>query len=174
MNVRSRCFIAACLATFLASSLAVAASKQSLKKLKHDPKVPAVELFDAIEQGLVETTVIAKSSHEANVFVTNKSDAPVSVRIPKAVVATQVLKQLFGPGGGGATGNGRQPGGNAGGGGAQPIGGGMQGGQNQMGNNGMNGLGNGQGNGFGNGMGNGFQNVAGGNGFFSVPAQKTV
>lgn len=160
MNVKSRCFVVVCLVLSV-STAAVAASKQPLRKLKHDSNIPPIELFDAIEQGLVETTVIAKNSHESNVFVTNKSDAPVSIQVPKAVVAVQVLKQFF-PGGGGATGNGRQAGGNTGGGAAQPVGGGMQGGgQMQGGNVGM------------NGNGNGFQNQ-GGNGFFSVPAQKTV
>ena len=97
MNVKFRCFVAACLATILACSLAAtagAASKLPIKKLKHDPDVPSVELFDAIDQGLVETTVIAKNSYEANLFVTNKSDATVSVQFPKTVAAVQVLKQL--------------------------------------------------------------------------------
>src|SRR5436190_7769182 len=157
MNVKSRCFVAAGLVISL-STAAVAASKQPLKKLKHDSTIPSVELFDAIEQGLVETTVIAKNSHEASVFVTNKSGAPVSIQVSQAVVVVQVLKQFF-PGGG-AAGNGRQAGGKAGGGAAQPEGGGMQGGgQNQGANNGMM---NGQGNGFGNAAGNGP-----GNGFFS-------
>src|SRR5579863_7322291 len=170
MKLKSRCFIAACLAVSL-STTAVAASKQPLKKLKHDANIPAVELFDAIEQGLVETTVIAKNSHEANIFVTNKSDAAVSIQLPQAVVATQVLKQIFGPPRGGNTvGPGQQQGGNFGGGAAQPVGGGMGNGQNQGNNVGMT---NGQGNAFGNGNGNGFQNVRG-NGFFSIPAQKTV
>jgi hypothetical protein len=173
MNVKSRPFVTACLVLSLTTA-AVAGSQQPIKKLKHDATIPPVELFDAIEQGLVETTVIAKNSHEAHVFVTNKSDAPVSITVPKAVVATQVLKQFLGTRGGNA-GNGQQQGGNMGGGAAQPIGGGMQGGGQNQGN--INGMTNGQGNPFGNGVGNGFQNVprnAPGNGFFSVPAQKTV
>ena len=167
MNVKFRCFVAACLVIFLASCLAttaVAASKQPIKKLKHDPSIPPVELFDAIEQGLVETTVIAKSSNEAQLFVTNKSDATVSIQVPRAVVAVQVLKQIF-PQRGGSSGSGQQGGGS--GGGAQPVGGGAQtGGGNQA-------QGTNNGNGNGNGVGNGFQNVMG-NGFFSVPPQKTV
>jgi hypothetical protein len=174
MNVKSRPFVAACLVLSF-TTVAVAGSKQPIKKLKYDASIPQVELFDAIEQGLVETTVIAKNSHEAHVFVTNKSDAPVSIVVPKAVVATQVLKQMFGPSRGGNAGNGQQQGGNMGGGAAQSIGGGMGNGQNQGNNVGMM---NGQGNNpFGNGNGNGFQNVpqnAPGNGFFSVPAHKTV
>ncbi|MBI3865808.1 MAG: hypothetical protein HY290_28375 [Planctomycetia bacterium] len=166
MNVKCRFVVAVCLSLGLATS-AVAASKQPIRKLTHDPNVPAVELFDAMEKGLVETTVIAKNSHEASVFVTNKSDAPVSVQFPKAVVAVQVLKQLGFPQRNNGIGNGPGGGGNGPGGGqSQSIGGGagqgMGMGQNQgMQNNG--------GNGFQGGNGNGI-----GFGVFSVPSQKTV
>jgi hypothetical protein len=163
MNVKCRALVAVCLSLGLAT-VAVAASKQPIKKLTQDPGVPPVELFDAIEQGLVETTVIAKDSHQASVFVTNKSDAPVSIQFPQAVAAVQVLKQL----GFGQRGMGNGQGGNngqAGGGGmSQSVGGGMQQGNmgNQMGQGGAN----------GNMLGNGFQN---GNGpLFSVPPLKTV
>jgi hypothetical protein len=161
---------AVCLSVCLVSA-SIAFAKQPLKKLTVDSGVPPVGLFDAIEAGTIETTVMAKNAHEAQLLVTNKSDVPVTVQMPKAVVAVQVLKQQFfgqqnrlgnvGQGG---------PGGNMMG-GAQPMG--M--GQNNMGNNnafGNNAVGqnNFQGNGFNN-VGNGFNN---GNGFFSVPPQKTV
>jgi hypothetical protein len=159
---------AVCLSVCLVSA-SVASAKQPLKKLKVDPSVPPVGLFDAIEAGTIETTVMAKNAHEAQLMVTNRSDVPVTVQMPKAVVAVQVLKQqLFGQqnrlGQGG-------PGGNMMG-GAQPMGMGMQ---NNMGNN-NNMIGN---NAFGqnNFQGNGFNNVGNGlngNGFFSVPPQKTV
>src|SRR5258708_9340398 len=128
MYLNFRRLIAASLAVLLATASvapAVAGLKQPIKKLKHDPSIPPVELFEAMEQGLVETTVIAKDSHEANLFVTNKSDAPVSIQFPRAVVATQVLKQIFGQRGGN-TGIGQQSGGSTAG-GAQPLRGGMQG-----------------------------------------------
>ena len=170
MYVNFRRLIAACLAVSLATVFvgpAAAASKQPIKKLKHDPSIPSIELFEAMDQGVIETTVIAKDSHEANLFVTNKSDAPVSIQFPRAVVATQVLKQFF-PQRGGLAGNGQQQGGGGGMGAAQPVGGGMMGGgQNQGGGN--NGMLNGNGNGFANNNG-----VGNGNGFFSVPPQKTV
>jgi hypothetical protein len=155
MNVKCKSFVAVCLSLGVAT-VAVAASRQSVKKPPQDPNIPAVELFDAIEQGLVETSVIAKNSHEASVFVTNKSDAAVTVQFPKAVVAVQVLKQRFAQRIGG-------PGGNNGPGGtgqAQPIGGGQQ----LMGGNQ-----NGQGAGFNNGNG---VNMNGP--IFSVPSQATV
>jgi hypothetical protein len=138
------------------------AGKQPIRNLTVDPQAPTVDLFEAIEEGTVETTVIPQSANEANLFVTNNSSAAVSVKIPQAVVAVQVLKQFFpqggrnqGPQGGNMTGQG------------QPLGGGAQ---NGIGN----GVGNGIGNGIGNGPGNGFANNNGPVGFFSVPSHKTV
>ena len=150
-------FVVFCLSICLMAAPADAA-KQPIRKLKLDPAAPTVDLFDAIEEGTIETTVIAKSANEANLFVTNNSSAPVNVKVPQAVVAIQVLKQFFpqgnrpgnqGPGG---------PGGNAMGQG-QPVGGGPQ---NGIGN--QNGLQN-------NGPG---VNNNGPIGFFSVPSHKTM
>jgi hypothetical protein len=168
MHAFPRCF-AVCLSVCLVSA-SIAVAKQPLKKLRLDPTVPPVGLFDAIEAGTIETTVMAKNAHEAHLMVTNKSDVPVTVQLPKAVVAVQVLKQqIFGQQN--RLGNvGQGPGGGNMMGGAQPMG---MGAQNNMGNNNNNPFGqnNNQGNGFNN-VGNGFNN--GNVGFFSVPPQKTV
>ncbi|HLJ09627.1 MAG TPA: hypothetical protein VKU82_00485 [Planctomycetaceae bacterium] len=161
-------FSAICLSVCLLTA-SFAATKQPIKKLKHDPNVPSVDLFEAIEKGTVETTVIAKSANDANLFITNKSQAAVSVKMPPAVVAVQVLKQFSPPGGQSGLGNSGQQGGNTGMGQAQSIGGGSQ---NSMGNNSSNGSMSGIGNGFSN-IGSGIGNNAG-TGFFSVPPQKTV
>ena len=48
MNLQAR-FVAVCLSVCLAAT-SVAASKQPIKKPKHDPNLPTVELFDAIEE----------------------------------------------------------------------------------------------------------------------------
>jgi hypothetical protein len=156
MHASSRC-VAVCLSLCLLA-LPAEAAKQPIKKLTLDPQAPAVDLFAAIEEGTIETTVIARSSNEANLFVTNNSSAPLSVKIPPAVVAVQVLKQAFGQPGGvrnqGQGNNGPGQGGNMGQ--AQSVGGGMN----------------------GNMFGNGQQNNMNGNGptigFFSVPSHKTV
>jgi hypothetical protein len=164
MHAFSRRF-AVCLSVCLAASPVVAA-KQPIKKLKHDPNVPPVGLFDAIEAGTVETSVIARDSHEATLFVTNNSKDPVTVQIPKAMVAVPVLKQFFGQ---------QNRGGNNAG-----MGGGMMGAQS-MGVGMQNNVGmNGPGGAMNNFQGNGFNNVGVGNfgapggGFFTVPPQKTA
>src|SRR5689334_6264876 len=134
MNARLRSVVL-CVAACIAVSQ-VQAAKRPARKLKYDPKVPAVDLFDAIDKGSVETSVVARNPHEASLYVTNQSDAPVSIKMPAAVVAVHVLKQNFGQLGRGGPGQGG-PNGNGPGGMAQSIGGGMgmNGGNMNGGNN---------------------------------------
>lgn len=130
--------------------------KQPIKKPTYDPALPTIELFEGIDAGTIEATVIPKSAHESNLFLTNKSGSPVSVKLPPAVVAVQVLKQGFGqnPGGNGFFNGNNAQNGKTQTGQGQPVGGGPNA------------------TGAGNGNNNPF-NVPGAN-FFSVPSEKTV
>ncbi len=150
-------------------AFSAAAKNRPIKKLSYDPSAATIELFEGIEQGSLEATMIPKDSMGGNVFIENKTDKPLTVKFPKAVAAQQVLKQGFG---GGAGGGGRGGAGGGRGGGAGGMGGGM-GGQ-QMGG-GMGGMGGGMG-GMGGGMMGGMGGMGGGmgGGFFSIPPEKTV
>lgn len=165
MNAK-RSLAAVCVVVCLVAGVS-AAGRQLVRKPKYDPTLPSLDLFEAIDQGKIETSVVAKSPHEATLYITNTTDDAVQVQMPKAVVAVHVLKQILGQGpgrGGGPPGqNGGGPGGMA-----QSIGGGMQ----NMGNNQF-GMNNGGGNNLFNNGGNGFGNIPG-NGIFSVPPEKTV
>src|SRR5579872_6435626 len=134
-----------CAVVAITTSLTAAPKQRPIKKLSYDPAATSVELFEGIEQGAIEATLIPKSSLEGNVFIENKTKKPITVKFPKAVAAAQVLKQGFG--GGGMGGGGR---GGAGGGAGGMGGGGMGGGQSMGG--GMGGMGGGMG-GMGGGMG---------------------
>lgn len=129
-----------------------------------DPSAERVELFDGMAEGNLETKVVAMNAHQGYVLISNATEEPLTVELPKAFVAVPVLKQ-FGGGGGGFGGGG------LGGGGGGGLGGGGQGGgqQNQGGGFGGGGQGGG-GLGGGGGMGGG----GGGQGFFSIPPEKTV
>lgn len=118
-----------------AALLLPAAIRKPIRKPTYDPAVPVVELFDAIDRELVEVTVIARSAHDANLFVTNNSGAPVSVKLPEVMGAVHVLKQLAPLSGNGGAANAIGVGNGPGNGQAQPIGGGVQ-------NRGTNGPGN--------------------------------
>lgn len=146
-----------CAAIALTTSL-TAAGKRPMKKLTYDPSAESIELFDGIENGSLDVMMIPKSSLEGNVFIENKSDKPLTIKLPKAVATVQVLKQGFGMGPGAGAG--------AGGGAA----GGQQGGQGQQGGGGFGGGGLGGGGLGGGGLGGGGL----GGGFFSVPPEKTV
>jgi hypothetical protein len=135
-----------------------AAKKRPLKNPSFDASAEQVELFDATEKGLIDVTLIPKDSLGGNVFIENKTDKPLTVKVPKAVVAVQILKQFgagAGLGAGGGPGGGQAGGRNQGGqGGGQQMGGGMGGmGMGGMGMGGMGGM---------------------GGGFFSVPPERVV
>jgi len=71
------------------------ANKGPIKKLTHDPEAPVVKLFDGIEDGTYEVRVVPRNEFLARVYITNTTDAPKTVELPKAVVGVHVLKQFF-------------------------------------------------------------------------------
>jgi hypothetical protein len=113
----------------------------------------ATDMFAAETQGLVAVRYIPNDSRSAQVIVTNRTNRPVTLRLPLAFAGVPVLAQMGG-GMGGMGGGGGGAGFGAGG-----IGGGPQTTGGGMGGQGMNGMG-------GGGMG-------GGGGAFSIPPQKT-
>jgi hypothetical protein len=150
--------IVAVLSTGVLVTGTMAGAKRT-KPMSHsqfDPSAERVELFKGIGSGSLTARIVSKDSKQGNVLIENKTDQPLTVEVPPAIVGVQVLKQLddFGGGGGGLGGMGGGMGG-GGGGGGQATGGGMMGGMGGMG---------------GGMMGGG----GGGGGFFSIPPQRTV
>jgi hypothetical protein len=94
----------------------------------------AVDLFDAMKSGQVDVKYIPRDSREGQLLVTNKTDQPLTVKLPDAFAAIPVLAQAAA----GAGGNGnRKSYNNSNGGQNQGVGGGggmgMGGGGGQMG-----------------------------------------
>jgi len=92
----------------------------------------SIDLFTAIDQKVVDVKLIPKDSTECNVIVKNKTDKPLTIRMPETFAGVPVLAQLGGIGGdmgyGGRRGGGYGGYGGGGyGGGAQGFGGGMGG-----------------------------------------------
>jgi hypothetical protein len=87
----------------------------------------SVDLFAAKEAGQVEVKFIPKDSTRATIFITNKTDGPLSIDLPEVFAGVPVLAQ-FGGGGGGRVGGGGGGFGGGGGGGNQGVGGGLGGG----------------------------------------------
>lgn len=110
-------------------------------------------MFAAETQGLVAVRYIPNDSRSAQVIVTNRTNRPVTLRLPLAFAGVPVLAQMGG-GMGGMGGGGGGAGFGAGG-----IGGGPQTTGGGMGGQGMNGMGGG--------------GAGGGGGAFSIPPQKS-
>ena len=142
--------------------------KPVITKPKYDPTAARVKFFEAIEDRRLKTKFVPQGSSEGFILVTNTTEESVTVELPDAFVAVQVLKQFGGGLGGGGLG-----GGGLGGGGGQQGGGQQGGGQNQNAGGGFGGGGGGGGGlgGGGGGLGGGGQQ---GGGFFSIPPERTV
>jgi hypothetical protein len=110
-------------ASLLVAALLVAAvvnaGERQGRTQKGKPQAPApqnVEMFDAIANGQIKVRLIPKDSSESRVIIENKTDKPLSIKLPDAFAGVPVLAQAA-PG---------APGAGAGA-GAQPFGGGMGG-----------------------------------------------
>lgn len=97
--------------------------KRTITTLSLDPSAEKVSLFDGMDAGTLDVKMIAKDSLGGNLLIENKTDQPLTVEMPDAIVGVQVLKQI---GGGGYSGGGG--GSFGGGGGGQSVGGGGGGG----------------------------------------------
>lgn len=110
------------------------------------PQAETVEMFAAIKSGEIEVKVFAKDSTGGNVLIKNKTNKPLTIKLPEAFAGAPVAAQ-FGGGGG----------------------------NNNNNNNNNNNQNQGFGGGFGGGGGGGFGGGGGGQGgggFFNVPAEK--
>ncbi|WP_010582329.1 hypothetical protein [Schlesneria paludicola] len=135
------------------------ATKKPIRNPKFDPTADKVDLFDAVDSEQVGVRLVPNDAMGGTVLIENKTDKPLTVKVPEAVVGVAVNSQFGGGGmGGGGMGGGGMGGGGMGGGGGgqQAMGGGMGGGM--MG---------------GGGMGGGMMG-GGGGGMFSVPPESVV
>jgi hypothetical protein len=60
---------------------------------KPTDKSAAAELFAAIDQGAVEAKVVVRDQYHARVILRNKTDAPLTLRLPDAFAARPILAQ---------------------------------------------------------------------------------
>ncbi len=83
-----------------------------------DGDTEQIELFDAMDAGLIDVKYIPRNAEQARILIHNMTDQPLDVRLPDAFAGVHVLTQGgFGGGGGGGRGGGGGGGGQAGGGG---------------------------------------------------------
>jgi hypothetical protein len=138
--------------------LAAGQSRKASTSVNRAQPAETVEMFHAIEDGRIDVKLIPKDSKQSNVLIENRTDKPLTVKLPDAFAGVPVLAQIGGLGGGGL--------------GAGGLGGGGLGG---FGGGGLGGGGQGFGGGFGGGGfgGGGFGGGGfGGGGLFNVPPEK--
>ena len=143
--IRHTWFVLSCCAFVAFLGTQTFAAKRSNNR--GDPPPEQVGLFEAIQAKTVEVTVIPRDSKRVTIQFANKTDKPIQLRMPAALVAAPVLAQfgpprrqfgnggnnLFGNGGNNLFGNGGNNGGMQ-----QNQALGMAGGRQNMGNNGFN------------------------------------
>ncbi|MCE9525543.1 MAG: hypothetical protein K8R36_05765 [Planctomycetales bacterium] len=166
MVVSLSCRALACalgLVVSFGSILSVSAKESS--SASAEPAV--VDLFEGMESGKVEAIVIPRDSKKITLQLKNKSDQPLTIRLPEAFAAVPVQAQVAG---GGLFGGGGFGGGGGG------IGFGQGAGNQAGGQGGTQGLGASGGQNAGNGNGAGRRNRGGGpvGGVFNVPAGKVI
>lgn len=140
------------------------ASRRPIINPKFEPNWEQVDLFTGLADARIEARMIPRSAFGGTAFIENKTDKPLNVKVPEAVIAVPVSAQIgggLGGGGFGGLGGGGVGGGGLGAGGAgqQALGGGFGGG---LGGSGL------------GGGGIGGVQGGGGGGFFSVPAERIV
>ena len=136
----------------MVSGFLVAADGRKADQSDPSKSAEAVDMFAAIQDGRIEVQLVPKDSTQCRVNIRNKTDQPLTVKLPEAFAGVPVLAQVGGGGGGGRN---RSSGGRSSS-GSQGMGGGMGGmgmGGMGMGGMGMGGMG-------GRGMGMGMMNVA--------------
>ena len=117
---RSRTWRLSWLGFFLGAAFlpALMAADRGTKDAAADPNAKTVDVFDGIRNGDIVVRFVPKDSREARITVENKTDKPLSVKLPDAFAGVPVLAQAGNAGGN--RGGGAQPAGGGGG-----MGGGM-------------------------------------------------
>lgn len=122
-NRSSRLLVALVVVLVPMTLIAAERKKRAMKLGEYNPDDETVEMFEAMEAGVLDVKFIPKNEHEGQIFIENKTKKPLNVKMPEAFAGVPVLAQGgFGGGGGGF-------GGGGGGGGGQGIGGGGGGGR---------------------------------------------
>jgi hypothetical protein len=75
------------------SAIMPAADRQKTDRQNSRPHADEVELFAGIQQGKLEVKLIPRDDTQCQVLVTNKTDKPLSVKLPASFAGVPVLAQ---------------------------------------------------------------------------------
>jgi hypothetical protein len=71
-----------------------AKSGSVIRQLSLDESAKDIELLDGIESGQFRVKLAPLCPHEANVFIKNTTDEPLTVALPKAAIGVPILPQI--------------------------------------------------------------------------------
>ncbi|MCE5269207.1 MAG: hypothetical protein LLG00_15125 [Planctomycetaceae bacterium] len=125
-RVRNWRWVCGAIALLLATVAYADGPARSAKAKKADWQAQTVEMFAAIKSGDIAVKVIPKDSTQCTVMVENKTDKPLTVKLPDAFAASPVLAQAM-PGAGAGRGSSNRNGSGSNRQGSQSTGGGMGG-----------------------------------------------
>ncbi|MGA2060301.1 MAG: hypothetical protein ABSG67_07445 [Thermoguttaceae bacterium] len=111
------------IAAMLIPALLIAAEGRTPNSGGSDASQETVEMFSAMEKGQIAVKLIPKDSTQCHILIENKTDKPLTVKLPETFAGVPVLAQRAAGGGGGT----RTGGTSTTGGGNQSMGGGMSG-----------------------------------------------
>jgi hypothetical protein len=97
--------ICAMIVLAFAAGALIAADGRVVRSGADSANIESVDMFSAIESGQITVRLIPKDSTQSRVFIENKTDKPLSVKLPETFGAVPVLAQRGPGGGGGAAGN---------------------------------------------------------------------
>ncbi|QDU51163.1 hypothetical protein [Gimesia panareensis] len=80
--------------------------KRIITTLSLEKDAPQVELFEGLKKQSLSARVYPISAYNSSVFITNKTAAPLTVKVPPAVSSVHILAQVGGPGQGAGLGQG--------------------------------------------------------------------
>ena len=105
-RIKCAVVLATTILAFGSSSLTqVARSGDTVDNSSPSPKQQTVDLFDGMKSGQLAVRFIPHDAAQGQILVTNKTDQPLTVKLPDAFAAVPVLAQAAGAAGGAA----RQP-----------------------------------------------------------------
>ncbi len=89
------------IAMILIPAWLIAAEGRVPKSSANNANQELVEMFSAIEKGQISVKLIPKDSTQSRILIENKTDKPLSVKLPETFAAVPVLAQRQGGGAGG-------------------------------------------------------------------------
>jgi len=98
------CLVLAAMATLAVVGERVQAARPEAGS-KGKPASEKVELFAAMKADQIEVKLVPKDATQSTVIIRNKTDKPLSIRLPDAFVGRPILAQDGGDGGGGRNNN---------------------------------------------------------------------